>query len=124
MPRCKETVTGVARGIGASGFAKQHSDELRPKRKALGGAFGAVLLYQGGELGTRKIVKQLIEQAGSFYDCLGPRCGQHSAKVPARNHSSQFPRPSKPVLDKSDSTFANRLLTQFAREQASPPPGA
>ena len=65
-------------------LAKKHSDKLRPRAKALRGAFGPVLLNQGRELRTRKMVEQLIEQAGSLYDCLGPPCGRRSAKLPAR----------------------------------------
>jgi hypothetical protein len=65
-------------------MAKQHSYELRPTAKSFGGTLGTVLLHQGGELATRKMLEQLIEQAGSLYDCLGPPCGRRSAKLPAK----------------------------------------
>jgi hypothetical protein len=90
-------------------LAEKHRNKLRPTGKTLGGVFGAVLLNQRGELGPRKVLEQLIEQAGSLYDCLGPPCGRRSAKLPARKDSPTFnyrralyPRSSKPVLDKSD----------------------
>jgi hypothetical protein len=79
-----QAVADVAEGIGAAQLAKKHGDELRPAGKALGGSFGAVLLDQGGELGPRKMLEQLIEEAGSLYDCLGPPCGRRSAKLPAK----------------------------------------
>jgi hypothetical protein len=80
-----KTVTDLAEGIGASELAKEHGYELCPAAKSLGSALSAVFLNQGGELGTRKMLEQLIEQAGSLYDCLGPPCGRRSAKLPARN---------------------------------------
>jgi len=79
-----QTVANLPEGIGASELAKEHGYELRPAAKSLGGALGAVLLNQGGELGTGKMLEQLIEQAGSLYDCLGPPCGRRSARLPAR----------------------------------------
>jgi hypothetical protein len=104
-----QTVANLAEGIGASELAKEHGYELRPAAKSLGGVLGTVFLNQGGELGTRKMLEQLIEQAGSLYDCLGPPCGRRSAKLPARNDSPTFnyrrafyPRSSEIVLDKSD----------------------
>jgi hypothetical protein len=93
-------------------LTKEHGYELRPAGKPLGGVLGAVFLNQGGELGTGKMLEQLIEQAGSLYDCLGPPCGRRSAKLPARNISPTFnyrralyPRFSEIVLDKSDFQF-------------------
>jgi hypothetical protein len=79
-------IADLAQGIGASELAKEHGYELRPAGKSLGGAFGAVFLNQSGELGAGKMLEQLIEQAGSLYDCLGPPSGRRSAKLPARNH--------------------------------------
>jgi hypothetical protein len=42
-------------------LAEEHGDELRPAGKALGGALRTVLLYQCGELRTRKMLEQLIK---------------------------------------------------------------
>jgi hypothetical protein len=56
-----QTVADLAQGIRASELAKEHGYELRPAGKTLGGAFGAVLFHQHGELGTRKMLEQLIE---------------------------------------------------------------
>src|SRR6202007_137666 len=56
-----QTVANLAERIGSSQLAKKHSYELRPAAKSLGGALGAVLLHQGGELGTGKMLEQLIE---------------------------------------------------------------
>src|SRR5262247_4420782 len=102
-----QTVANLPEGIGTSELAKEHGYELRPAAKSLGGALGAVLLNQGSELGTGKMLEQLIEQAGSLYDCLGPPCGRRSAKLPARNDSPTFnyrrasyPPSSNIVLDK------------------------
>ena len=79
-----QPIADLAQGIGASGLAKEHGDELRPAGKSLGCAFSAVLLDQGRELGARKMLEQLIEEAGSLYDCLGPSCGRCSTKLPAK----------------------------------------
>ena len=57
----RQTVTDLAQRIRASQLAKEHGYELRPAGKTLGGAFGAVLLHQCSELGTRKMLEQLIE---------------------------------------------------------------
>jgi len=51
-------------------LTEQHGDQLGPAGKALGGALGGVLFDQCGELGARKMLKQLIEEAGYVYDCL------------------------------------------------------
>jgi len=56
-------------------LAKEHGDELGPAGEALSGAFGVMLLHELGELGTREMLEQLIKEAGSLYDCLGPPCG-------------------------------------------------
>jgi hypothetical protein len=90
-------------------LAKEHGDKLRPAGKPLGGSFGVVLLHQRGELGTGKMLEQLIEEAGSLYDCLGPPCGRRSAKLRPRNDSPTFnyrrapsSRRQKLVLDNSE----------------------
>jgi hypothetical protein len=36
------------------------------------------------------MLEQLIEEAGSLYDCLGPPCGRRSAKLRPRNDSPTF----------------------------------
>src|SRR3954454_7235113 len=85
-----QAVADVAQGIGAAQLAKEHGDELRPASKALGGSFGPVFLHQRGEFRTGKMVEQLIEEARSLYDCLGPPCGRRSAKLRPRNDSPTF----------------------------------
>src|SRR5262252_4366315 len=104
-----QTVANLPEGIGTSELAKEHGYELRPAAKSLGGALGAVLLNQGGELGTGKMLEQLIEQAGSLYDCLGPPCGhvrrgsRQGNDSPTFNYRrASYPRSSRIVLDKSD----------------------
>jgi hypothetical protein len=104
-----QAVANFAERIGASELAKQHGYELRPAGKSFGGVCGAVFLYQAGEVGTRKMLKQLIEEAGSLYDCVGPPCGRRSAKLPPRNDSPTFnyrralyPRPLETVLDNDE----------------------
>jgi hypothetical protein len=42
-------------------LTEQHRDELRPAGKALGGTLGGMLLYECGELGSGKVLEQLIE---------------------------------------------------------------
>jgi hypothetical protein len=42
-------------------LTEQHGNELRPASKALGVTLSGVLLYQCGELGSRKMLEQLIE---------------------------------------------------------------
>src|SRR3954454_5898165 len=104
-----QAVADVAQGIGAAQLAEEHGDELRPASKALGGSFGPVFLHQRGEFGTGKMVEQLIKEASSLYDCLGPPCGRRSAKLRPRNDSPTFNyrralslHRQKPVLDNSD----------------------
>jgi len=52
-----QTVANLEEGISASELAKEHGNELRPAAKSLGGVLGAVLLHQGGELGTGKMLE-------------------------------------------------------------------
>jgi hypothetical protein len=61
-------------------LAEEHGDKLRPAGKSLGGVFGAVLLHEWGEPGARKMLEQLMEEAGSLYDWVGPPCGRGLAK--------------------------------------------
>ena len=56
-----QAVADLAQRIGASQLTEQHGDELRPAGKALGVTLGGVLLYQCGELGSGKVLEQLIE---------------------------------------------------------------
>jgi hypothetical protein len=49
-------------------LTEQHGDELRPAAKAFGGTLGGVFLDQCGELGTGKVLEQLIEEARDLYD--------------------------------------------------------
>ena len=56
-----QAVADLAQLIGASELTEQHGDELRPARKALGVTLSGVLLYECGELGSGKMLKQLIE---------------------------------------------------------------
>jgi hypothetical protein len=56
-----QTVADLAQRIGASQLTEQHSDELRPAGKALGVTLSGVLLDQCGELGSGKVLEQLIE---------------------------------------------------------------
>jgi hypothetical protein len=65
-------------------LAEEHGDELGPAGKALGGSLGVVFFNQRRELDPRKMLEQLIEEAGGLYDCLGPPYGRRSAKLPAK----------------------------------------
>ena len=80
----RQAVTDIAPGIGAAQLAEEHGDKLGPAGEALGGALSVMLFHERGKLGSRKMLEQLIEEAGSLYDCLGPPCGQCSAKIPAK----------------------------------------
>jgi len=51
-------------------LAEQHGDELSPAGKALGVTLSGVLLYECGELGSGKVLKQLIEEARDLYDWI------------------------------------------------------
>jgi hypothetical protein len=42
-------------------LTKEHGDELRPASKAFGGTLSGVLLYECGELGSGKVLQQLIK---------------------------------------------------------------
>jgi hypothetical protein len=42
-------------------LTEQHGDELRPAGKAFSGTLAGVLLYECGELGSGKVLEQLIE---------------------------------------------------------------
>jgi hypothetical protein len=79
-----QAITDIAQGISAAQLAEEHRDKLGPAGEALGGALGVMLFHERGKLGSRKMLEQLIEEAGSLYDCLGPPCGQCSAKIPAK----------------------------------------
>ena len=63
-----QAVADLAQRIGASQLTEQHGDELRPAGKALGITLSGVLLYQCGELGSGKVLEQLIEKARDLYD--------------------------------------------------------
>ena len=79
-----QPVTNLAEGIGPAELTKEHGYELSPAAESLRGVLGPVFLHQDGELSTGKMLEQLIEQAGSGYDCLGPPCGRRSAKLPGK----------------------------------------
>ena len=57
----RQTVADLAQGIRASQLTEQHGDELCPAGKALGVTLSGVLFYECGELGSGKVLKQLIE---------------------------------------------------------------
>jgi hypothetical protein len=42
-------------------LTEQHGDELRPAGKPFGATLSGVLFYECGELGTGKVLEQLIE---------------------------------------------------------------
>src|ERR1039457_5970993 len=103
-----QAVTDLAQRIGASQLTEQHGDELRPAGKAFGGTLSSVLLYEYGELGSGKVMEQLIKQACDLYDWVALLWAAFG-EFPARNgsptsiiggHSSYF-RLQEPVLDKS-----------------------
>jgi hypothetical protein len=92
-------------------LAKQHGDKLRPAGKAFGVTLGGVLLYECGELGSGKMLKQLIEEACDLYDWVALLWAAFG-EFPARNcsptsiiggHPFYF-RLHEPVLDKGDKT--------------------
>src|SRR5208282_5179261 len=62
-----QAVAYLAQRIGMAQLAKQHGDELGPTIEPLGGTLGLVLFHQSGELQTRKVLQQLIEQARDLY---------------------------------------------------------
>jgi len=51
-------------------LTEQHGDELRPAGEALGVTLSGVLLYECGELGSGKVLEQLIEEARDLYDWI------------------------------------------------------
>jgi hypothetical protein len=51
-------------------LAEQHGDELSPTGKALGITLSGVLFYQYAELGSGKVLEQLIEEACDLYDWI------------------------------------------------------
>jgi len=56
-----QAVADLAQRIGSSQLTEQHGDELRPTGKPFGGMLSGVLLYECGELGSGKMLEQLIE---------------------------------------------------------------
>jgi hypothetical protein len=88
-------------------LTEEHGDELRPAGKAFGVTLSGVLLYQCGELGAGKVLKQLIEQARDLYDWIALLWAAFG-EFPARNCSptsiigghSLYLRLKEPVLDK------------------------
>jgi hypothetical protein len=96
-------------------LTEQHGDELRPAGEAFGGTLSSVLLYEYGELGSGKVMEQLIKQACDLYDWVALLWAAFG-EFPARNgsptsiiggHSSYF-RLQEPVLDKSDLCSGSR----------------
>jgi len=49
-------------------LTEQHGYELGPAGKAFSGTLGGVSLDECGELGTGKVLEQLIEEARDLYD--------------------------------------------------------
>jgi len=90
-------------------LTEQHGDELCPAGEALGVTLSGVLLYECSELGSGKVLEQLIEKARDLYDWVALLWAAFG-EFPARNcsptsiiggHSSYF-RLQEPVLDKGD----------------------
>ena len=81
-----QAVADLAQRIGASQLTEQHGDELRPAGKTFGGTLRSVLLYECGELGSGKVLEQLIEQACYLYDCVALLWAAFG-EFPARNCS-------------------------------------
>src|ERR1022692_3492507 len=120
-----QAVTDLAQRIGASQLTEQHGDELRPAGKAFGGTLSSVLLYEYGELGSGKVMEQLIKQACDLYDWVALLWAAFG-EFPARNgsptsiiggHSSYF-RLQEPVLDKSDPRLLRPGTTSTVRCRA------
>jgi hypothetical protein len=93
-------------------LTEQHGDELRPAAKAFGGTLGGVFLDECGELGTGKVLEQLIEEARDLYDWVALLWAAFG-EIPARNgsptsiiggHSSYF-RLQVPVSEKGDCLY-------------------
>src|ERR1035437_9361624 len=123
-----QAVTDLAQRIGASQLTEQHGDELRPAGKAFGGTLSSVLLYEYGELGSGKVMEQLIKQACDLYDWIALLWAAFG-EFPARNgsptsiiggHSSYF-RLQEPVLDKSGSRMNTRRPRIGFSEPTFPP---
>ena len=64
-----QAVANLAERIGMSKLAEQHRDQLCPAGKALGTPFCVVFLDQRRELGSRKMLEQLIEETRNLYGC-------------------------------------------------------
>src|ERR1035437_11031153 len=103
-----QAIADLAQRIGAPQLTEQHGDELGPAGKAFGGTLSSLLLYECGELGSWKVLEQLIEEARELYDWVALLWAAFG-EFPARNgsppsiiggHSSYF-RTQEPVLDKS-----------------------
>jgi hypothetical protein len=109
-------------------LAEQHGDELRPAGEALGVTLSGVLLDECGELSTRKVLEQLIEETRNLYDWIALLWAAFG-EFPARNcsptsiiggHSPYF-RLQKSVLDKSDpevTVHATYCIRQTRRDIA------
>jgi hypothetical protein len=65
-----QAVADFAQRIGASELTEQHGDELRPAGKTFGITLSGVLFDECGELGSGKVLEQLIEQACDLYDWI------------------------------------------------------
>jgi hypothetical protein len=90
-------------------LTEQHGDELCPAGKTFGVTLSGVLLYECAELGSGKVLEQLIEEARDLYDWIALLWAAFG-EFPARNCSptsiiggrSSYFRPQEPVLDKGD----------------------
>jgi hypothetical protein len=65
-----QAIADLAQRIGATQLTEQHGNELRPAGKALGVTLRGVLLDECGELGSGKVLEQLIEEARDLYDWI------------------------------------------------------
>jgi hypothetical protein len=61
-----QAIADLAQRVGVGELTEQHRDELSPATEALGIPFGAVFPDQRAELGSGKVLEQLIEQTGGL----------------------------------------------------------
>nr|WP_321474122.1 hypothetical protein [uncultured Paludibaculum sp.] len=61
-----ESAADLSQEVGAAELAEEHGNELGPAGDAFGGAFGAVVPDESGELIAGEAVQQLIEKTGGL----------------------------------------------------------
>jgi hypothetical protein len=100
-------------------LTEEHGNELRPAGKALGVTLGGVLLDECGELGSGKVLEQLIEQACDLYDWIA-RLWAAFGETPGQEWLANVNYRRAPILFQTASTcFGQECFAETSTLRAS-----